>query len=163
MDGSTDFEVANDPPYVADQLAAARRWGMERTFANYTYDNLETFDYGPYAAGMRAASKPGVVDDVPPRIQVDPSTATTGAKDTSLTGFAMDNQAVRVVRWKTDDGRTGAATMQWDSRGDPAAGWTWQTTWKADGVPLHAGVNRIEVSVEDIKGLFAIQTVTVAA
>ncbi len=35
--------------------------------------------------------------------------------------------------------------------------------WTADGVPLHAGVNRIEVSVEDIKGLFAIQTVTVAA
>ncbi len=161
--GSTDFEAAKDPPYVADQLAAARRWGMERTFANYTYDSLKSFDYGPYVAGMRAASKAGVVDDVPPRIQVDQPTVAPAAKDTSLTGVAMDNQAVRVVRWKTDDGRTGAARMEWDSRGDPAAGWTWQMTWKADGVPLHAGVNRIEVSVEDIKGLFAIQTVTVAA
>ena len=161
--GSTDFEVAKDPPYVTDQLAAARRWGMERTFANYTFDNLRTFDFRPYVAGMRAASKAGVVDDVPPGIQVDQPTVAADAKDTSLTGVAMDNQAVRVVRWKTEDGRTGAARMEWDSRGDPAAGSTWQMKWTADGVPLHAGVNRIEVSVEDIKGLFAIQTVTVAA
>jgi hypothetical protein len=34
--------------------------------------------------------------------------------------------------------------------------------WKADGVPC-SGINTIEVSVEDIKGLFAIQTVTIAA
>ena len=78
--GSTDFEVAKDPPYVADQLAAARRWGMERTFANYTFDNLRTFDYGPYVAGMRAASKAGVVDDVPPRIQVDQPTVAAGSE-----------------------------------------------------------------------------------
>ncbi len=78
---------------------------MERTFANYTFDNLRTFDYGPYVAGMRAASKAGVVDDVPPRIQVDQPTVAAAAKDTSLAGVAMDNQAVR-VRALEDRGRT---------------------------------------------------------
>jgi hypothetical protein len=161
--GSTNFEAARDPGYVADQLAAARRWGMERTFANYTSDNLSTFDYKPYVDGMRAASKPGNVDDVPPRVQVDQPSASASAKSISLAGTAMDNQAIRVVSWKTDDGHTGAATMQWDSRGDPVSGWTWQMDWKADGVPLHSGVNTIEVTAEDIKGLFAIKTVTVTA
>jgi len=160
--GSTDFEAARDPGFVTDQLAAARRWGMERQFANYASDNLQTFDYGPYLPGLKAASKPGNVDDVPPRILVDP-TPPGATKETSLTGTAMDNQAIRVVSWKTDDGHTGAATMEWDSRGDPASGWTWQMAWKADGIPLHSGVNTIEVSAEDIKGLFAIQTVTIAA
>ena len=80
----------------------------------------------------------------------------------SLSGTATDNQAIRVVRWKTDDGQTGAAAMEWESRGDPVSGWSWQMNWKADGVPLHPGINRIEVSAEDIKGLFAVQTVTVA-
>ena len=94
----------DDPPYVTDQ--AARRSGggaWSGTFANYTYDNLETFDYGPYHGGnprriqarsrrRRPAPDPGG----------SPSTATTGAKNiTASTGFAMDNQAVRVVRWKT--------------------------------------------------------------
>ena len=159
--GSTDFEVAQDPDYVTHQLDAARRWGMDRTFTNYTYDNLKTFDYRPYVAGMQAASKPGVVDDVPPRVLVDQPSPEAGSSEITVSGSATDDQAIRVVRWKTDDGKTGAATMEWESRGDPDAGWTWKMNWKADGVPLHPGVNRIEVSAEDIKGLFAISTVTV--
>jgi hypothetical protein len=136
---------------------------MERSFTNYTDDSLRTFNYQPYLAGMLAASKPGTVDDVPPRILVDQPSRSEGANEVNLTGTAMDNQAIRVVRWKTDDGHSGAATMEWDSRGDPVSGWAWQMSWKADGVPLHSGVNTIEVSAEDIKGLFAIQTVTIAA
>jgi hypothetical protein len=159
--GSTDFEVAQDPDYVTTQLAAARRWGMDRSFTNYTYDNLKTFDYEPYVAGMQAASKPAVVDDVPPRVLVDQPSPEAGSTEITVSGTATDDQAIRVVRWKTDDGKTGAATMEWESRGDPDAGWSWKMNWKADGVPLHPGVNRIEVSAEDIKGLFAISTVTV--
>ena len=60
--GTTSFQSVRPPAYVAEQLDAARRWGMGRMFADFAYGDLERFDYGPYDAAMRAASRPGVVD-----------------------------------------------------------------------------------------------------
>jgi hypothetical protein len=36
----SDFERARDPQYVAKQLAAFRKWGTGREFANYAYNGL---------------------------------------------------------------------------------------------------------------------------
>jgi len=158
--GSTSFETARDPGYVEDQLLAARRWGMHRMFANYTYDTLRTFDYAPYLRGLRAAARPGVVDDEPPTVTGEAAAASGSSVD--LAGTAADNMAVRVVRWRTASGDTGTATLNWVADGDPSSGYRWRTEWKATGVPLRDGANLVTVTVEDIKGLTTSRVVTVA-
>jgi hypothetical protein len=158
--GATSFEAARPPAHVADQLQAARRWGMGRYFANYTYDTLRTFDYGPYVAGLRAAAKPGVVDSSRPTITVTKRARKSG-RAIDLAGTATDNFAVRFVRWHTDRGVSGAARMNWVATGDPTQGWSWRMHWDASGVPLHSGSNRITLIVEDIKGLTSDTTITV--
>ena len=158
--GAEPFEAARDPDYVAEQLAAARRWGMRRMFANYTYDTLRTFDYGPYRRGLRAAARPGVVDDEPPAITAEASARSGSSVD--LSGTATDNMAVRVVRWRTSSGATGAATLDWVAEGDPTSGYRWHTEWQAAGVPLPDGASSVTVTVEDVKGLTTSRVVTVA-
>ena len=158
--GAEPFEAARDPDYVAEQLAAARRWGMRRMFANYTYDTLRTFDYGPYRRGLRAAARPGVVDDEPPAITAEASARPGSSVD--LSGTATDNMAVRVVRWRTSSGATGAATLDWVAEGDPTSGYRWHTEWQAAGVPLPDGASSVTVTVEDVKGLTTSRVVTVA-
>ena len=77
-------------------------------FADYGYGEIEEFDYGPYEPAMRAASRPGVVDDERPTLQVgEPSISTASDASTSRDG-AGDNLAIRTVRWETDDGTTGS-------------------------------------------------------
>jgi hypothetical protein len=157
--GSTDFEAARDPNYVRQQLLAARRWGMDRTFANYTYDTLRTFDYGPYLSGLKAASRPGVVDTDAPTVTADAARASGATVD--LSGTAADNMAVRVVRWRTAAGDSGAAQLTWVADGDPAAPNRWHTEWRAPGIPLRDGASTITVTVEDVKGLTTSRVVTV--
>lgn len=159
--GQTSFETARSPDYVASQLAAARKWGMGGEFANYTYDTLSTFDYGPYVPALRAAAEPGVVDRDPPEVQVDRVPAVRDDTVT-LTGRAIDDMAVRVVRWHTDDGRSGAAEMTWEARGDPASGWRWHMAWRGRDIPVRAGGSTITITVEDTKGLTTEATVRVA-
>jgi hypothetical protein len=149
----SDFESARPPDYVTEQLAAARRWGMGGLFGNYTFDNLETFDYGPYVAALRATAKPGVVDSSAPHVAVTSrDTRTVGATQTiELSGTADDDFAIRAIRWRTDDGRSGAAKMRWVT--DNPFGGTGQMSWSATGIPAHVGPNVIRITAEDTKGL----------
>jgi hypothetical protein len=158
--GRERFEAARDPDYVAEQLAAARRWGMGRMFANYTDDTLRTFDYRPYLRGLRAAARPGVVDDEPPVLTAEASARSGPSVD--LSGTATDNMAVRVVRWRTASGATGAAALRWVSEGGPTSGARWHTEWKATEVPLPDGARSVTVTVEDVKGLTTSRVVTVS-
>jgi hypothetical protein len=80
-----------------------------------------------------------------------------------LSGSATDNLAVRVVRWRTDEGKAGTARMTWTvSAGDPQVGWSWRIDWVADRVPVHLGTTTITMEAEDIKGLTTRRTVSVA-
>jgi hypothetical protein len=160
--GTTSFESARPPSVVAEQLDAARRWGMGRMFANYAYGELQGFDYGPYEDAMRAASGPGVVDDNPPTVAIQAPGAAAG-NSIEIDGSAHDDYAVRFVRWRTDDGKAGMAELNWDpGPGNPQNGWkAWKTKWTAKGVPLHSGSNTVTVTVEDIKGLRTVKTVKV--
>jgi hypothetical protein len=161
--GTSGFESARSPSYVAEQLDAARRWGMGRMFADYAYGELQAFDYGPYEDAMRTASKPGVVDDHRPTLAVESTPATTTSEDISLSGTAHDDHAIHFVRWKTGTGATGTAEMTWNpGSGDPALGWKdWSTSWVAKDVPLVPGTNRVMITVVDTKGLQTVKTVKV--
>ena len=160
--GGSSFEAARPPSFVGDQLDAARRWGMNRMFANYTYDTINSFDYDPYLPSIRAAAKPGVVDKSPPRLSIDPLPATVTGETVSVTGIATDNLAIRFVRWRTDTGQTGTATLNWDATGSPRTGWDWRMKWSVADIPLRPGTNTIEFTVEDIKGLAASTTSTIS-
>ena len=157
--GSTEFEDARDPGYVEEQLLAARRWGMHGMFANFTYDTLRTFDYGPYLRGLREAARPGVVDDDPPTVTAEITRSSGSTID--LTGTATDNLAVRVVRWRTASGDTGTATLRWVADGDPKSGYRWRMEWKAADVPARDGASPITVTTEDVKGLTTSRLITV--
>jgi hypothetical protein len=161
-EGSSAFEKARDPDYVARQLAAFRRWGMNRMFAVYTYNTLETFDYGPYEAAMREATKAGIVDNQPPDIMVAP-TRRSGSGSTSviqLSGTATDNFAIRAVSWHTS-ASSGSAELTFASKSESSAtDATSRMTWTAD-VPLDGGVKSIEIEAEDIKGLTTRTTVVI--
>jgi hypothetical protein len=157
------YEAAKTPAFVADQLAAFRKWGMGGEFADYAYGGLRGFDYTPYLSAMRAASTPGVVDAAPPALTVTAPGSTAGAASLSLNGTATDNLAIRFVRWQNDRGGTGVARLTWDVlSGDYRTRYNWRTRLTVPAIPLTAGQNRITVTTEDIKGLATTQVVTVA-
>ncbi len=157
--GPSNWERARDPDYVAEQLRAFRKWGTGGEFANYTYDTLRAFNYEPYAAAMRAASSPAVVDSAQPDLSI--TTAVENGGELTLEGTARDNLAIRAVRWRSDRGGSGTATMRWrvDS-GDEYSGYSWHTRWSVGAIPLQPGDNRVTVVAEDIKGLT--RTVSIA-
>jgi hypothetical protein len=136
---------------------------MEREFANFAYDGLRAFDYGPYETAMRAASRPAVVDRAPPMLSLAEPRASAEQNDAvDLHGTAEDNLAVRAVHWRTDAGLEGVAEMTWTvESGSPADGWQWRMDWIAKDVLLHGGQNTIVVTVEDIKGLTTDETVSI--
>jgi Carboxypeptidase regulatory-like domain len=159
------FDDARDPAYVADQLAAFRTWGTGGVFANYAYRGPLSFDYGPYADAMRRASASGVVDQEPPRLSMS-SPAANGTIDATgprmdLAGTAQDNFAIRVVRWYNRRDGFGTAKLVWEPNGDPRTGGPSTTRWRISGVPLSAGLNRITIVAEDIKGLATVRQLTV--
>jgi hypothetical protein len=150
------FLDARSPEHVATQLAAFRKWGMGREFANFSYGGLERFDYTPYVSAMQAASTPGVVDASPPTLLVNPARAGSPGPiaSLSLNGIATDNLAIRAIRWVNSRGGSGTAQLTWDVlSGDYESGYRWRTRWSAPAIPVQPGDNQIKVTVEDIKGL----------
>jgi hypothetical protein len=158
----SDFERAREPEYVAKQLAAFRKWGTGREFANYAYNGLRAFDYLPYAPAMRSASAPGQVDAIPPGLSVTGRSIDAARNRLSLRGFATDNLAIRAVRWSDGARRNGVARLRWIvESGDPRSGWDWRMRWTAGDIPLSGRSTMIRITVEDIKGLTTIRTVRV--
>jgi hypothetical protein len=156
--GSTSFEQARSPDYVARQLAAFRKWGMGRLFAIYANDGLKSFDYTQYEAGMRAGAVPGVVDDRAPELAItepdaQASSLATAADAIAVRGWASDNLAIRAVRWTNDRGGSGSAMMTWPIvAGSTDTGSAWRMEWVTT-VPLLPGTNVINITAEDIKGI----------
>jgi hypothetical protein len=143
------FDAARAPAYVAEQLAAFRRWGTGGSFGNYAYNALTPrFSYAPYASALRDASKPGSVDSQPPQMTPTGTPQVKGGH-ASIAGTATDNFAVRVIHWRDDRGDSGTAQLTPDdSTGDPAA-----VTWKVSGIPVTRRGTRIWLLAQDIKGL----------
>ena len=148
--GTTSFEQARGPVYVADQLAAFRRWGMGGLFGNYGQQPLNVFDYGPYTPGMQAAATPGIVDSQRPRLNISSAQRLGGV--VRITGNAKDNLAVRSVLW-TAGGSTGAVPMTWKvTSGDyTTPGFRSRMVWTVD-IPAAPG-QVITLRATDIKGL----------
>jgi len=162
---ASEFDDARPPAYVAAQLAAFRKWGMGREFANYSYGGLSDFNYAPYVSAMRAASTPGVVDASPPGLTVNPVRAGTSRPMASLAlaGTATDNLAIRLIRWENGRGGSGTAQLTWEVlSGDYRSGYKWRTRWSVPAIPLVPGANRITVTVEDIKGLATTRVIEIA-
>ena len=139
------FTAPRPPAYVAEQLAAFRRWGMGGAFAIYSYAPLGTFDYTPYTAAMQAASIPGTIDDTPPDITI--STTRRAGTNVTVSGTATDNMAIRNIRWQTGT-TTGTATMTWTvTAGTWITGYQWHMDWTAN-IPASAGQD-ITITAQD--------------
>jgi hypothetical protein len=170
------------PKYVADQLQAFRNWAMCGEFGVFMYSGVHGFNYGPYADGLRAAaqapsapsstttsspagtasgsasgtasaSASGTASGSLPTLTVDPDPVTPGdGRKGTLSGTARDNLGIRTVRWQTDDGTSGVAALSWTATGDDRKGYDWTIDWQATGIPLHAGANRVTITVENLAG-----------
>lgn len=164
--GPTAFERARPPDEVAEQLDAFKRWGMGRTAPSYVFRNLDQFDYEPYVPAMQKASTPAVVATEPPQLVVTTppggvATQTAGST-ASFAGYATDRYAIHFVRWEDDRGHSGVAQLRWNKgTGSYAKGWAWKMEWAVDGIPLHAGINRITITAQSTKGLSAAKTLEV--
>jgi hypothetical protein len=159
--GPSTFERARPPAQVTEQLAAFRRRGAGREFANYAYVDIDKFDYAPYADAMRAASEPGRVDDSPPTLSaIRPSDVTTaplpadplhaGDEVVDVAGIATDDFAVRSVLWRDAEGRGGTARVGFDPLRPAAPSWT------LHGLRVPPGGTTLWLRVEDVSGLSAI-------
>jgi hypothetical protein len=142
------FTAPRPPAYVADQLAAFRRWGMGGVFGVYAYSGLDgDFDYTPYGNGMKAAARPGVVDSQAPSVALD-DMHRDGATAT-LSGTATDNLAINSVRWRVGAKR-GAAAMKWTvTGGNHDTRYQWQMQWTAT-VPASPG-QAVTITARDVK------------
>jgi hypothetical protein len=164
--GTTEFEQARDPDYVAEQLEAFNRWGAGGTFANYAYSGLGGSDYGPYEDALRAASSPSRVDRRPPKLLISSpagrSPRVPAGERISLRGVASDDFAIRAVRWYDDRGREGVARLTWNFKGDYRSGWNGEMSWSIDNLVIPQHARRLTISAEDIHGLASQMKLTVS-
>ena len=158
------YGTARPPQYVASQLAAFRRWSMDGTFGIFSFAGPSGFDYTPYLAGMRAATKPGGTDDHRPELTVGQPEIRTGPRQrltVLLHGTAVDPFAIRAVHWHDDSRKAGgAARMVWKrGTGGVKTGWDWTMDWSfAASVPI--GTKSIEVVAVSIKGPIAVAKIS---
>jgi hypothetical protein len=148
------YGTARPPQYVASQLAAFRRWSMDGTFGIYSFAGLSGFDYKPYLAGMKAATKPGGADNHRPRLTVGQPKIRTGPQLTiKLHGTAVDPFAIRAVYWHADNQEAGgAARMVWKrGTGGVKTGWKWTTHWTLTA-SVPEGTKSIDVEAVSVKG-----------
>ena len=143
---------------VREQLAAFRRWSVGSEYFNFVFNTpMAKYDYSPHFAAMRAGAEPGVVDDRAPSLTVTPPL--TGAQ--TITGSAVDNLAIRSVRWADERGHGGQARLTWvRTGGDESSGVEWRMDWEITGVALTAAETPVTITAEDVKGLTTAQTVT---
>jgi len=159
------YGTARPPHYVASQLAAFRRWSMDGTIGIFSFDGLlGGFDYTPYLAGMRAATKPGVTDDHRPRLTVGRPEIRTGPRQmltVVLHGTAVDPFAIRAVYWRDDSPKAGgAARMVWKrGTGGVKTGWDWTMDWSFTA-SIPKGTKNIEVEAVSIKGPMAVARIS---
>jgi hypothetical protein len=148
------FTAPRSPEYVAEQLAAFRRWSMGGLFGVFAYGKIAGgFDYGPYSDGMRAASNSASNNQPPQLVVNDVRHSDHGI---TITGTATDDTAIRAVTWQAG-GAHGAAPMRWTvTGGDYLTRYEWRMDWTAT-VPDTTG--SITVTARDISGA----TATVAA
>jgi hypothetical protein len=151
------FTAPRPPAYVADQLAAFRRWGMGGAFAIYSYAGVGgAFDYTPYTAAMQAASIPGTIDNQPPSITVNSVQRTDGG--VVVSGTATDNMAMRSVIWQAGP-NAGVAPMTWSVTGGTwSTGYQWHMDWTATVPSPSGGV--ITFTAQDSTGLTTDANVT---
>ena len=166
-EGTTDFERANEPEYVAEQLDAFSRWGMGREFANFAYNGIEFFDYTPYAEAMRQFSSPRVVDDediISARRRTPSCHPARTAPPRRCRVPQLMISRVWVVRWTNDRGGSGTAELDWEpGEGGYLSDSTGQMLWSIASVPLQPGTNTITVTADGIKGPSSSLSVAVTA
>jgi hypothetical protein len=141
---------------------------MDGEFTNYAYAGLRGFDYEPYAAAMRSASAPGLVDAEPPTLTITDVNRGrmpgTTQERLALEGFAADNLAIRAVRWRNDRGGADAARTTWQiTSGNYRSGYTGRTHWSIPAIALIPGENTLTLTAEDIKGRTTTRTLRVHA
>lgn len=154
------FDDARSPAEVGEQLQAFRKWGMGGEFADYANRGLGGFDYSPYAQVMSASTAPAVVDSQPPSLTV--ASIDANKSGVVLSGTTGDNLAVRMVRWRTDSGRGGAARIDWRiESGNARDGFSAQTRWALRFTPRQ-GDTRVVITAEDTKGLTRRRVVTLS-
>jgi hypothetical protein len=143
--GRARDEGARDPAYVAAQLSAFRKWGMGGTFVNYVFSGLSRFDYTPYVTALQAAATPGVVDRVPPTVEITGRERRADVE--TISGTAHDDLAIHAVWWRTATA-SGAAQMEWVATGDYRHGYNWHINWSAT---IPATDQPVTITVADIK------------
>jgi hypothetical protein len=156
IDGTTDgpeYERARSPQYVAEQLNEFAKWSPGGNFAIYSSLRLGTFDYQPYASGMRQAARatptPTTRD---PKLEVKSSAARVKVHRLSLRGTTHDELAIKVVRWATSR-KHGTAELDWKSTGGNLSdGLIWRTHWSISNLRVPRAKSRLTISVEDIAG-----------
>ena len=149
------------PAYVATQLQAFRNWGMGGEFADFAYEPLDDFDYGPYVSAIQAAATPGTVESSPPTLAIVHQQTTGNV--VSLSGTASDSYAIKDVSFTSSSGASGAAAASWQiDSGSYSTGYVSHTNWNIQSIGLRPGENTITVTAENIHGLTTSETIEVS-
>ena len=147
--GTTAFQAARPPAYVAEQLAAAHRWGGT-LFGVYLQQPFPAEFDSAYVDGLRQAARPQIVDATRPSLSIR---GFEDRGDVRVDGTAADNFAVRAVRWRTSSGMTGTAAMSWvQTGGGDSEGYDWRIDWNAV-IPAGQRGQPIVFTAEDSNGL----------
>jgi hypothetical protein len=159
---SAPYDSAEPPSYVATQLQAFHNWGMGGEYADFAYAPLGNFDYSPYVGGIQAAAAPTPVNDPAPELTI--GTVAPGGTSATVSGTATDSYAVRVVRWSTPDGASGAAQVSWGiTSGSYQKGYGSESDWTVSGIPLSAVASTVVITAENIHGVVSSDTVALPA
>lgn len=156
------FTAPRPPDYVADQLAAFRRWGVDGQFAVFAYAGLDGFDYSPYADGMRLAGLPATSVPVAPTIALDgPADRATPDASVEVSGSVTDQFAVRYISWRTNRGAAGMAKLSFPTNSDCRSWPDGPTAFSIGSIPLRKGANTVTITAVDTEGGRASVTVSI--
>ena len=96
---------------------------------------------------MQDASTGGTVDETDPTVVIE------GTDPPVANGTATDNLGIKAVRWRDDQGGSGAAEMYWEVLGgDYDSGFEWEMRWSVPVEDLSPEATELTVTAEDVKG-----------